>query len=159
MTYILQCVEEVKSYVQDHYEKGIVPALDGGVVKCDVPVASTILHGIQKASAILRKDYFKPSNSDDSIISNIVDPYLYAFSWEKSIFLKFGTPMTLTSCLESWDNAALLHQPKADECEEKRRYRYPNDMSWSRRFQWAPFDVEFDGHGDGGCKYIHSRQV
>ena len=151
-THIMQCVEEVKYYVQAFYGTGIVPAIDGGVVKSDVLVPGILLHAIQKAAAALRRDYFKESTSEDGIVSNVLDPHLFAFSWERTRFIKYGRPMTLSDCLDRCGDGALLWQPPEDHCVEKARYRYPNNMAWSRRFQWLPFDVDFDGQGGGGCR-------
>ena len=147
--------------MQDYYRTGIVPAIDGGVVKSDVLVPGILLRGVQKVTTALRRDNSKHSGSKHDTISNVVDPYLYAFSWEKSRFIPFGRPPTLSKCLESWEGGyssfMQKFQPPEDHCVEQRHYRYANDMAWSRRFQWAPFEVEFDGPGDGRCKYVCSH--
>ena len=149
----MQCVEEVKYYVPAFCKTGIVPTIDGGVMKSDARVTGIPLHGVQNAAAALRRDYSKSTKSENNMVSNVVDPYLFAFSWEKARFIMFGHPMTLSDCLERCGDGELLLQPREEDCMEKASYRYPNDMAWSRRFQWLPFDVEFGGQGEGGCRY------
>ena len=44
--------------------------------------------------------------------------------------------------------------PSEDECVQDDPAKYPNDMAWSRRFQWLPFDVSFDQRDGGASRYV-----
>ena len=40
--------------------------------------------------------------------------------------------------------------PSQEDCIQKDPSKYPNEMAWSHRFQYLPFDVKFDKRGEGG---------
>lgn len=85
------------------------------------------------------------------VISDVVDPFLFAFSWENTRTLHFDE-LTLSNCIERSGEGEVSRPPKEDECPETDRPKYPNDQAWSRRFQFLPFDVKFDNKGEGGSR-------
>jgi hypothetical protein len=135
----------------------MVPAVDGGVVKSDTRVSGIFLRDVQRTSAALRGDFSQKVSKGHSVISNVVDPFLCPFSWEAAKFVLFGYAMSLSDCLQRYGegNSIHLRQPKDEQCREKELYRYPNDQAFSKRFQWLPFEVEFDDCGEGGPRYVH----
>jgi len=133
----------------------MVPAVDGGVVKSDNRVSGIFLHDVQRTSAALRRDLSQKSSTGHAVISNVVDPFLSPFSWDAAKFILFGPAMTLSDCLQRYgDGGSIrLRQPKDEQCREDSFVRYRNDQAWSKRFQWLPFEVEFDDRGEGGPRY------
>ncbi len=50
-------------------------------------------------------------------------------------------------CIPRCGEGQLAKMPPEDECKEPDHGRCHNDMAFSRRFQWLPFDVVFDDDG------------
>ena len=46
--------------------------------------------------------------------------------------------------------------PKGD-CVQEDKTRYPNDMAWSRHFQWLPLNVNFESRGEGASRYMRHQ--
>lgn len=65
----------------------MVPAVDGGVVKSDTRIPSILLHGIQKSTAALRTNSSWKLRNKEGVISHVVDPFLYPFSWEATGYI------------------------------------------------------------------------
>lgn len=146
----------MKSYAQLFYASAMVPAVDGGVVKSDTRVPGMFLHDVQRTLAALRGDLFQMVSKRRSVISNVVDPFLCPFSWEAAKFIPYGWAMPLSDCLQRYGEGSSirLRQPKDEQCREKEFYRYRNDQAFSKRFQWLPFEIEFDDRGEGGPRYV-----
>lgn len=120
------------------------------MVKSDTQIPDTLLYEIKKCIARLpRRSQTKLISYDG--ISHVVDPFLFAFSWEKTRTLQYEA-LNLSDCVQRSGEGKLARQPTEEECPEKERPRYPNEQAWSRRFQFLPFDVKFDNRGDGGSR-------
>ena len=144
-------MEEVKYYVRDFISSQFVPALDGGVLKSDDCVESLLQRDLQKATAALRRaspNSIYPSHR----ILDIVDPYLFPFIFAKTKALRDGT-LTPVSCISSYGKGEAVRRPSDEDCVQKGRPKYPNDHAWSNRFQWLPFDVQFEDKGAGAPRY------
>lgn len=87
----------------------------------------------------------------DDGLSHVVDPFLFAFSWERTRTLHYEA-LTLSDCVQRSGEGKLARQPSKEECPESERPSYPNEQAWSRRFQFLPFDVKFDNKGEGGSR-------
>ena len=127
-----------------------MPAIDGGVVKSDAQIPDTLREEFQKIIAGLLKGRRKETRFY-SDVSHVVDPFLFAFSWEKTRTLHYEA-LTLSDCIQRSGEGKLARQPSDNECPEKERPRYPNEQAWSRRFQFLPFDVKFDNKGEGASR-------
>ena len=127
-----------------------MPAIDGGVIKSDTQIPDTLRYEFQKIIAGFSQGPQKDPRLDYQI-SHIVDPFLFAFSWEKTRTLQYEA-LTLWDCIQRSCEGKLARQPSEEECSEKERPRYPNEQAWSRRFQFLPFDVKFDNKGEGGSR-------
>ena len=87
----------------------------------------------------------------DDGLSHVVDPFLFAFSWERTRTLHYEA-LTLSDCVQRRREGKLARQPGKEECPENERPRYRNEQAWSRRFQFLSFDVKFDNKGEGGSR-------
>ncbi len=143
-------MEEVKFYVCDFLQTKIIPAIDGGVVKSDTKIPETLRYEFEKLIAGFPRRLRSESRLCDGP-SHVVDPCLFAFSWEKTRTLQYEA-LTLSDCIQRSGEGKLARQPTEEECQEKERPRYPNEQAWSRRFQFLPFEVRFDNKGEGGSR-------
>ena len=146
------CIEEVKYNVSEFTHSMIVPAIDGGVIKSDIVIPRSLHDEFQKATASLRRASRQTSCANE--VSDVVDPFLYPFSWERTKPLHFETPLQLSDCIRRSGEGQLARQPAESDCPVKERSRYRNDMAFSRRFQYLPFEVSFGERGEGGSKII-----
>ncbi len=142
------CVEEVKYYVPEYVQSKTVPTIDGGVMKSDTVIPKSLHHEFQKATASLRRASQQPSRADG--VSDVVNPFLYPFSWEHTRTLHFETPLKLSDCITRSGEGQLARQPAEGDCPVEERSRYRNDMAFSRRFQYLPFEITFGDRGEGG---------
>lgn len=83
----------------------------------------------------------------------MVDPSLFPFVFEKTKVLRYG-PMALSDCImRCGEGEAVKMPPEGDTCQTD-PIKYPNDMAWSRHFQWLPFDVKFEDSGQGASRCV-----
>ncbi len=156
------CVAEATYHVNDFNPPRIIPALDGGVIKSDDCVDEILKDSLQRAAISLRRVVTKAGRHSSSSVDDIVDPFLFPFSFEKTKTLRGGF-VTLKNCISASGQGEPVKRPSDDECVEKERAKYPNNNAWSNRFQWLPFDVVFDRRGTGSprfaCPHLvhHSR--
>lgn len=144
-----QCVEEVKYYVHDYQASSIIPAIDGGVAKSDTRISPFDHKNLQKAIRSCAKDKRKTVNNDAAV--DIVDPYLFPFEFGKTRTLR-RHGLTLSDCIRRACEGEPAKRPSERDCEQKDPTKYPNDIAWSQRFQFLPFDIKFSDKGDGGCR-------
>jgi len=148
-------VEEVKHYTHNSVVSVLIPSLDGGVIKSDVCVDTTTNLALKKAAHVLRR-----SIEEHEDILDLVDPFLFPFAWEKTRLLRKGSIQSI-DCVTRCGEGKLAKMPPEEDCKEPDHGRYRNDMAYSRRFQWLPFDVVFDDDGlgrsrsvDRGCRHV-----
>ena len=146
------CVEEVKYHVSEYLQSMIIPAIDGGVIKSDILIPESLRNEFQRATANLRRASLQTSAADE--VSNAVDPFLYSFSWERTRTLHFETPLNLSDCINRSGEGQLSRQPAECDCPVEERSKYRNDMAFSRRFQFLPFETKFGDtrSGEGGSR-------
>lgn len=151
------CIEEVKCYVHSFIPSRIIHALDGGVIKSDDSVEISLKDDISNGAARLRNIAVKTEDSENSVL-DIVDPYLYPFAFQKTRTLHFDT-LTTSECVSRSGEGEPVKKPSSDECVQQEHNKYPNDVAWSNRFQWLPFDVVFENRGAGAssiASYINN---
>ena len=146
----MQCVEEVRYNTYDYLSSGFVPAIDGGVVKSDGSVTPQAKRTLQHATALLKRTVHKHLN-DDNVVLHVVDPYLFSFVWDRTRTLR-SRDLSLSDCISRCGEGRPVKAPSQQECAETDRAKYPNEMAWSRRFQFLPFDAKFGNRGTGSCQ-------
>lgn len=144
------CVEEVKYYVENFLRSGVIPAIDGGVIKSDCRISSVLKNELQRTIAYLRRDACVQLSTHDVVV-DVVDPYLFPFAWARTRTLGRGE-LTLSKCISRSGEGETVKMPLQEDCVQKDPAKYPSDMAWSRRFQYLPFDVKFDNRGEGGSR-------
>lgn len=156
---MFQSVEEAKYYASKCSKSGIIPAVDNGVFKSDSIVSSSLQLSIQQVADSLRAESASPSHGKQSEPMNqqtrdLLDPYLYPFIWERTNVIRedWSPPVTRQDCLSRIGEGREVKMPPEDDCRQDNPARYPNEMAWSRRFQWLCFDVCFDG--EGAVRYV-----
>lgn len=85
------------------------------------------------------------------MVVHVVDPYLFPFAWERTRTLR-QDELILSDCISRCGEGETAKMPSQEDCEQKDPAKYPNDMAWSCRFQFLPFDVKFDRRGEGGSQ-------
>ena len=153
---VTKCVEEVKYYVQNFVSSRFIPALDGGVLKSDNCVDSSLRGDLQRATAALRRGSADSTCPSQRSV-DIVDPYLFPFIFAKTKTLRDGT-LTPNDCISSYGKGEAVKRPSDEDCVQKGRPKYPNNHAWSNRFQWLPFDVQFENKGAGASRYDISNE-
>lgn len=121
------------------------------MLKSDDSVDSSLWGDLQKATAALRRD---SANSICSSYRNfdIVDPCLFPFIFAKTKTLRHGT-VAPEDCISRYGEGEAVKKPSDEDCVQKGRAKYPNNRAWSNRFQWLPFDVQFEDRGSGASRY------
>ncbi|KAL8904481.1 MAG: hypothetical protein Q9207_003245 [Kuettlingeria erythrocarpa] len=140
------CIEEVKYYVHDYAESHSVPAIDGGVLKSDHCIPTSTRLGLLHAVAAIKDQGGAEHAQVNAGARDLIDPYLFAYTWESSRTLRQGS-VSRTDCITRCGDGEKVKMPPKDDCRQDNFGRYRNDMAWSRRYQWLPFDVRFT---DGG---------
>ena len=144
----------MKYYVHSFLGSGIVPALDGGVLKSDVRIPLVLQSELHRALASIRKDTYQRL-SNDKITIDLVDPYLFPFEFGRSRTLREGE-LLLSDCILRCGEGETVKIPSKEDCVQKDQAKYPNDMAWSQHFQCLPFDITFDKRGEGSSRYVFS---
>ena len=142
------CVEEVKYYVPEYAQSKAVPTIDGGVMKSDIVTKRSLQDEFQKASASLRRACRHTSCADE--VSDVVNPFLYPFNWERTRTRHYELPLKLSDCITRSGEGQLARQPAEGDHPVEESWKYPNNMAFSRRFQYSPFEIAFGDRGEGG---------
>ena len=124
----------------------MIPAIDGGVIKSDGCIPSLTRLALLNAIAVIQSQ--SPSYNRDSQVRDIIDPYLFAFAWEKTRALRKGSVLR-TDSISRCGEGDIVNAPAEEDCRQEDFSKYRNDTAWSRRFQWLPFDVHFENNGEG----------
>ena len=132
-----------------------IPAVDGGVFKSDGCVNFALRHDLREAAATLRGERAWPRDQR-SQVTDLVDPFLFPFTFERSKVLRWGT-VTRKDCISRCGEGEPVKMPPEHDCVRSDPVKYPNDMAWSRRFQWLPFDVKFELKGEGAARYADAN--
>jgi len=141
-------VDEVRYYVQDFTDSLIKTAVDGGVIKSYGSVNSLLDADLQRVVASLKEDCFLNRTSSTQQTVDLVDPYLFPFTWEKTKVLP-SRPVHRTDCISRCGDGLFVVTLSSKKCAQDDFAKYRNDMSWSRRYQWLPFDIVLGEKGEG----------
>ena len=145
----------MKYNVQNLYNSHFIPTIDGGVLKSDNCIPLEVKQKL--LSSTKRLDQAAMHKSKETLIDlvmDIVDPFLFPLSFERTRMLRFET-IAPQDCIRRYgDGETVRVIPSHEECVQKDRSKYPNDMAWSRRFQWLPFDIKFAAGGEGASWWV-----
>lgn len=138
----VQCLREVQQHARNYAMSSIIPALERGIFKKDDFVTSTQKEKMCQAISHLERDcsYLLPRSDG---ITKVVDPYLFPFSFDSSKCLKeskIGREESVQQC----GRGQIVGLPGGSEGALKGLGCYANDMAWSLRYQWLPFDISFN---------------
>ncbi len=138
------CVDEVRYYVQSNGSGHLVPAIDGGVIKSDSSIDAVVKKELQRAMDELRNDFrCQEVSTENRQVADIVDPYLFPFAWDETRTLRTSSVDPL-DCIARCGQGSPVKAPPAEHCEETEFLNYRNEIAWSNRYQWLPFDLTFD---------------
>jgi len=126
-------VDEVRYYVQDFTDSLIIPAVDGGVIKSYGSVNPLLDAGLQRAVASLKEDCFLNRTSSTEQTVDLVNPYLFPFTWEKTKVLP-SRPVHRTDCISRCGDGLFVVTLSSKKCAQDDFAKYRNDMAWSRRY-------------------------
>ena len=143
----------MKYNVQDFYTSCFVPAIDGGVLKSDDYVPLDVKHSLSSSVRHIEQAAVHSSNQPlFHPVMDIVDPFLFPLSFERTRMIREGT-IAPQDCISRCGQGGTVRKlPSEEDCIQKDRRKYPNDMAWSRRFQWLPFDIKFADQGKGASR-------
>ncbi|KAL9062283.1 MAG: hypothetical protein Q9161_009825 [Pseudevernia consocians] len=128
--------------------------MDGGVIKSDDIVEVPLKDDIIREAVGVRKNMIKTADREYPVV-HVVDPHLYPFAFAKTRTLHFNTLATRNCVLRSGEGEP-VKKPSSEECVQKEHNKYPNNVAWSNRYQWLPFDAVFEDRGAGASRYINN---
>jgi len=110
---------------------------------------------LQEAASALRSGWAGGKCPPEQVV-DIVDPYLFPYAWDKTKTLRGGQHVSISDCISRCGDGEPVKMPREGDCVQDTPWKYRNDMAWSRRFQWLPFDVDFEDRGQGPSRYAIS---
>ncbi|GAQ10473.1 hypothetical protein ALT_7794 [Aspergillus lentulus] len=153
-------IEEVKFKAEIFLKKGMVTALDGGVVKSDIAVTEDIKLALQAAVEPLEniaehdKDYERGSGGQ---IVNLVDPSLFALAYSRSqvlpdrviglddYFSHSGRAKALEVKWEEHDPFSLINNGRT-----RTKHEFLDLFTaYSLDYQWLPCEIKFRDTTEG----------
>lgn len=134
--------------VHDFNRSKIIPAIDGGVLKSDTCVPSSTRIALTEAIALLRTPGTCHDISEDAVDQDLVDPFSFPFAWDRTRTLR-NAFVSRMDFIARCGEGETVKKPPEDDCRQDEFAKYRNDMAWSRRYQWLPFDVSFGDDGGG----------
>ena len=126
------------------------------MIKSDDCVGKILRNDLQNAATALRSQ--KAHSVENSQVTHLVDPNLFPFVFERSRVLRRGS-VALNDSFRECGGGEPVKMPPEGDCMQNDPVKYPNEMAWSRRFQWLPFDLTFDSSNGGAarCAFLFSR--
>ena len=129
----------------------IIPAIDGGVLKSDDCVDVSIKSDLKRVASALRRGSIDKLRSQEPVI-DLVDPHLFPYVFGKTKTLRNSAYIPPKDCISRTGDGEVVKMPREEDTKQEERGKYPNDMAWSRRFQWLPFDITWGNRGYGGAR-------
>jgi hypothetical protein len=149
------CIDELRYKSKLFKETGIITVYDAGVVKSDTAIPSHVKDALRAAVSPLenipdsRRDWHPGSNET---VLDLVHPSLFPVVYGQTRILNAGT-VGLDDCVKRCGEGETLRVPPAKEAIIEPISAWDNPLStpYSRKFQWLPCEVEFDGDA---AKYV-----
>ena len=150
---IIWCIDELRYKSKEFQETGAVTAYDGDIVKSDVVVPPSLQHAL-KASAAPLEDvpemYRDWHPGSDNTVLDLVHPSLFPVVYGRTKILR-DSLVNIDDCVERCGEGEILGVPPSEETklilpdQSWRLLFNPIRNPYSRKFQWLPCEVEFDG--------------
>jgi hypothetical protein len=151
----MYCIDELRHKSANFQATGIVTAYDwdAQVVKSDSIIPSSLKNELRASAALLenvpeaRKDWHPGSNG---MVLDLVHPSLFPVIYGRTRILK-NSVVGLDDCVKRSGEGLTLGVPTPAEAQmfvELDPYVTPEvimDNPYSRKFQWLPCNIEFDG--------------
>ena len=99
-------------------------------------------------ASALRSDPLNARSSQGPVV-DLVDPCLFPFAFGKTKTLRNPSYIPPKDCISRAGDGEAVKVPPEGDTKQEERGKYPNNMAWSRRFQWLPFDITWSNRGDG----------
>ncbi|KAI4130905.1 MAG: hypothetical protein LQ338_001502 [Usnochroma carphineum] len=112
------CVEEVKYYVHDYIASHIIPSIDGGVLKSDTCTPHSTRIGLAHATVTLRAQKTPKTGHRGAPLEDLVDPYSFPFTWERTRTLRQGS-ISRTDCISRSGEGNVVEMPPKEDCKQK----------------------------------------
>ncbi|KAL9026239.1 MAG: hypothetical protein Q9196_005064, partial [Gyalolechia fulgens] len=110
-------IEEVKYYVHVHAESRSIPAIEGGILKSDNCIPTSTRLGLLHAIAATKSQRPAEKAEANTPVNHLVDPYLFAYTWERSKTLRRGFT-TRTDCIERAGEGEKVTMPPEEDCRQ-----------------------------------------
>jgi len=121
-------VNEIRYYVQDFPDSLIIPAVDDDVIKSYGSVNSLLDADLQRAVASLKEDCFLNRTSSTEQTVDLVNSYLFPFTWEKTKVLP-SRPVHRTDCISRCGDGLFVVTPSSNKCAQDYFAKYRNDIA------------------------------
>ena len=99
-------------------------------------------------ASALRSDPLNARSSQEPVV-DLVDPCLFPYAFGKTKTLRNPSYIPPKDCISRAGDGEAVKVPPEGDTKQEERGKYPNNMAWSRRFQWLPFDITWSNRGDG----------
>jgi hypothetical protein len=152
----IYCIDELRYKSKVFRETGIIVAYDGNVVKSDLAIPSSLKHALRVAAASLEdvppflRDWHPGSNE---MVLDLVHPSLFPVVYGRTRILSTGN-VGLDDCVKRCGEGETLSVPSHLEVQQGgsvSSYGPELQDPYSRKFQWLPCQVRFDGEK---AKYV-----
>jgi hypothetical protein len=138
------CIDEIRYNAQEFKETGMVTVYDGDVVKSDNAIPPSVQQALKAAAAHLEdipemnRDWHPGS---DGTVLDLVHPSLFPVVYGQTRILKDDL-VGLDDCVDRCGEGVTLEVPPS---EQSSLLRHVMTNPYSRKFQWLPCEVVFDG--------------
>ncbi len=102
---------------------------------------------LKRATSALRRNSTNETGSQEPIV-DLVDPYLFPYVFGKTKTLRNSIYVPPKDSISRTGDGEAVKMPREGDTKQEQRGKYPNDVAWSRRFQWLPFDITWENRGD-----------
>ena len=111
----------------------------------------SVKSNLKRVASALRRDTAIKARLQEPIV-DLVDPHLFPYAFGKTKTLRNSACIAPKDCISRTGEGEAVKMPQEGDTKQEERGKYPNDMAWSRRFQWLPFDITWGNRGYGGAR-------
>jgi len=153
------CIDELRYKSKIFQQSGIITAYDVGIVKSDTAIPSHLRKALCTAVEPLEnvpdvhKDWHPGSNE---MVLDLVHPSLFPVVYGRTRVLE-DSVVGLDDCVKRCGDGRTLSvpQPREEQLLDLKLYQHRLRHPYSRKFQWLPCNVEFEG---GQSRYVFSTR-
>jgi hypothetical protein len=139
------CIDEIR--YKEFKETGVISAYDGDIVKSDVVIPSSLRHALMASVAPLEdlpEEFRDWHPGSDGTVLDLVHPSLFPVAYGRTRVLR-NTLVGLGDCVDKCGEDETLGVPRGKELMHYPRLGSPWSDPYSRKFQWLPCEVGFEG--------------